>query len=800
MNMARAAAFAAGDDSLPIPENAPTAEGQPIPSAPSAPTPFVALEDSPHPLTTRDMFRPTSEGMTSLLRTVTGAMIILFLIVMAVVRIELVAQNRDAGLADLHDILDVRAQMLAAAATASPDMDIHDIALLANAIIAQMNAATDLPIHASMLVNGISIDLSGSNAALPSTMIGEQRSRLLLASAIQTGPIGTVDVMLRVDPERIYARSHEQLMRELTLLAGFGLVVLILGYSFIWQSDRTQDATQRFKTAHIRLETALNRGRSGLWDWDISRGQVDWSNSMFVMLGYTPTGSTLTPGDIAQLLHPTSADLLTKVDILRAARKGQLETVVRMMHANGSWRWIHLHAEIIAMPKNKLRLIGAANDITEQRRTERKSTEANRHLRESIETVSDAFALWDRSGTMVASNSGFLEINALSMSGLLCGADGEAQEPFNLELAASPLAQGNNSMASPDFTRPLVCGLPDQRWFQFTVRPTHDGGYAFLGSDITDLKDKEGALLESERRLIGAIGDLTRSRHEMAELAEQYNLEKNRAEAANHAKSEFLANMSHELRTPLNAIIGFSEAMEHQLFGPLGAPAYRAYVKDIHTSGHFLLSVISDILDMAKLEAGRVSLNPTRQDITKVVEECTRMIRLEAEAAKIGVHLDLEPDAAALADPRALRQVLLNLLSNAVKFTPKGGSVWVRARSKGDEMYLTVRDTGIGIPADKINKVTSPFERVHDVATSQAEGTGLGLAISRKLVELQQGSLRIKSKLEVGTLVGVILPLSASQQTCQAAVLSADNDGRSRMAAAPILVDVPLELQNLERA
>ena len=247
-------------------------------------------------------------------------------------------------------------------------------------------------------------------------------------------------------------------------------------------------------------------------------------------------------------------------------------------------------------------------------------------------------------------------------------------------------------------------------------------------------------------------------RHEQELIASR-----NEATVANRAKSEFLANMSHELRTPLNAIIGFSDMMSAGLHGPLGSPKYLEYIKDINHSGHHLLDMISGILDMSKIEAGKYELAPDSVDVVAVAAFCVRLV-LE-RAAKGGVALvnQIAPGLArARADETALKQILINLLSNAVKFTPAGGTVTLSAAADADGMMrLTVADTGIGIRAADLAHVVEPFRRVDRSLARRYEGTGLGLAITKRLVDLHGGALAIDSTPDKGTAVTVRLPVAA---------------------------------------
>ncbi len=766
--MARATALAANGDSLPFSRDTQGTEQTDHRHSPANQRDaFRPLDTEPSSLSTPLPAAAVATPLTLRLRHLTSALIITFLVVLMVVRVSALWTERSNRLADLQSMLDTQAMVIAQmAVSAVTNGDIETLRQGASLAVQAIYDGAGTPLEARLQFDDRTVSTTyPADLDFSSVVMGDETvQKLLYARAQATGPAGTVQASLLVDPQPVQAAWLDEMSNELALLGGISLVILILGYSFIWQSDRTVSATERFTTAHLRLETALNRGRSGLWDWDLDSGAIDWSNSMFNMLGYAPSGKVLSIGDLDAILHPSNTDLALKARALRKARKGQLEATIRLLHANGQWRWIHLHAEVVRLPGAKLRLIGAANDITDRRRFERKTTEANRHLRESIEAVSDAFALWDTKGNLVASNDGFNRFNALSRSGDLRGNDGNVLCPFDLELCASHLLGQEESEDGQMIEKPLICGLPDDRWFQVTVRSTYDGGFAFLGSDITALKEKEQALVDSETRLIGAIGDLSRSRRDMAALAQRFNEEKKRAEAASQAKSEFLANMSHELRTPLNAIIGFSELMRTEILGPLGSQTYSGYANDIHKSGQFLLGVISDVLDMAKLDTDRVTVSPQRENVAVAVNECIRMVQLDADKAGVSITTDLGDNHFAECDPNAIRQVLLNLLNNAVKFTQRGGKVIVRIRCKGDKLFLSVRDTGIGIPKDKLDKVTEPFEQVHSAMTRPREGSGLGLAISRKLVDLHNGALRINSREHVGTLVGVSLPVRFTGQ------------------------------------
>lgn len=232
-----------------------------------------------------------------------------------------------------------------------------------------------------------------------------------------------------------------------------------------------------------------------------------------------------------------------------------------------------------------------------------------------------------------------------------------------------------------------------------------------------------------------------------------------RAEEANRSKSNFLASMSHELRTPLNAIIGFADFMACEPFGPLDPPRYKEYVTDIHASATHLLSLIGELLDMAKVEAGRLSLDEAEFPARRPIEDAARMLRLGMRDAGIEFAERIAVDGRTiLGDERMLRQVLLNILSNAQKFTPEGGRVVLNAAVSAAGLEITVEDTGIGIPEDRIDRVFEPFEQVESAMSRTRPGTGLGLPLAREMVRAHGGDIGLASRLGHGTRVTVCLP------------------------------------------
>jgi signal transduction histidine kinase len=234
------------------------------------------------------------------------------------------------------------------------------------------------------------------------------------------------------------------------------------------------------------------------------------------------------------------------------------------------------------------------------------------------------------------------------------------------------------------------------------------------------------------------------------------------AQKANKSKSDFLANMSHELRTPLNAIIGFSDIISREMLGPVGNPKYSEYSMDINNSGAHLLSIINEILDLAKAESGKLSLQEEDVSMQSCIEECLRTCRPAAEIGEVKL-LNSNPDFdfKIRGDRRLLFQIVLNLISNAVKFTPEGGKVELSISANDEDgAFVSVKDTGIGIPPDNIERVMRPFEQVENTYARRHGGTGLGLPYSAKLAELHDGKIQLESVLHRGTVATLWLPPS----------------------------------------
>jgi two-component system cell cycle sensor histidine kinase PleC len=583
-------------------------------------------------------------------------------------------------------------------------------------------------------------------------------------------PLGELAV---VQPRAAALASwHSDTVLTVTLFATTGFVLLILGFAFHWQSMRAREADLIFDTVRSRIDTALNRGRCGLWDWDLARGRIFWSYSMFDILGLDPRDDLLTFGEVSALVHPDDVKLYELAEQLAEAKASAIDRAFRMRHARGDWVWLRARCELVQQPGRLGRhLIGIAVDISEHKHLAETTATANVRLRDAIESISEAFVVWDADNRLVLCNSKFQSLHGLPDHAVVPGTPyDEVVGAGTMPVARTQPARGNES------ARTFEAEVEDGRWLHISERRTKDGGFVSVGTDITALKRHEEKLLESERRLMATIADLRASQltlerqaQQLAFLAEQHAEQKRRAEEANRTKSEFLANMSHELRTPLNAIIGFSEIMESGMFGPLGADKYHEYCQDIRDSGNYLLEVINDILDMSKIEAGRARLDLEELDLEEILSEAMRVLAARAQEKRLLLDLEAAPTIKLRADRRALKQIVLNLLSNAVKFTPEGGRIVVRSRATAGSATIAIEDNGIGIPKDALRNLGKPFEQVESQLTKRHKGSGLGLAIAKSLVELHGGAIRIRSTPGVGTIVLLRLPLAGVAKTTKAA-------------------------------
>ncbi len=571
------------------------------------------------------------------------------------------------------------------------------------------------------------------------------------------------NLIVAVEAPSASARGRSLIANMFSLFAPvlIGAILIIL---LILQTRKADAAAAQRSESERKFRMAVEAARCGIWEWRLRDEQVYLSDVTGVMLGWGG-GGVVSTEDVVSHIAPEHQDRLRQA-LRSAGTFGALDVSFCVPRASGGFAWIDARGQAFGEPDalGYATLIGVALDVTEERVVELRAQAAERRLHDAIDSVSEAFVLWDRQGRLLMCNANFRAFFMLEPGVVKPGVSRKSVQ----ELADLAVRRHGPSLDGQRGVREVE--LVDGRWLQISERRTADGGMVMTAADVTAIKRQEEARRRNEEALEKAVARLEESQRNLTELAQKYQEEKMRAESANTAKSEFLANMSHELRTPLNAINGFSEIMFHEMFGPLGDHRYKEYAQDILGSGQHLLALINDILDMSKIEAGKMNLNLDWMDVGDVVDDVVRLMRNRVEAASLVLSTSLPPGLPEIeGDYRAIKQILLNLISNAVKFTPTGGRVEVKVWSTGEEtsahqLCVAVTDTGIGIAKEEIGRLARPFEQIETKHAKAQAGTGLGLALTKSLVELHGGRFELDSEPGRGTTASFTLPVKRQRR------------------------------------
>ncbi len=405
----------------------------------------------------------------------------------------------------------------------------------------------------------------------------------------------------------------------------------------------------------------------------------------------------------------------------------------QLPYPDGTSRDMLFHKATFLRPDNSIGgLVGVLIDITERKRVEGEM----RRLASIVQLTDDAIISVTREGIVASWNRGAEKLFGYPAEEML-GKPGQAiVPPERLEEAAR------------QFDRILDGGGSER--FE-TERLRKDGARVLVALTLSPVTDANGAII--------GIATIARDITARVRADHALRLAKEEAEMASRAKSQFLANMSHELRTPLNAVLGFSEVIRDGLMGE-DMPRYREYAADIHRAGEHLLNLINDVLDLSKVEVGRLILNDDLVEVADLVESCVRLLEVRAREGGVEIERRVRSGLPLIrGDALRLKQILLNILSNAVKFTPAKGRVEVSAEvTAAGDMLLAVADTGIGMAARDIPVALAPFRQVEDALSRRFEGTGLGLPLAKSLTELHGGTLEIESEPGHGTTVRITLP------------------------------------------
>ena len=533
-------------------------------------------------------------------------------------------------------------------------------------------------------------------------------------------------------------------------LAIYGLYKLQSG-----QAKEVEAALETERTSNELINMIMDGAEAGFWEL-VPESDTVLLSDQFASLLRIPINAPLTTEKFLDLVFTNDRDSIAQA-LERTQDIKTLRVQFRTAFDKGQ-TWIEMSGrEVQRDSGNAERFAGIASDITERKRIDDQLKKTERRLRNALEGYDGPFAIWDHRKRLLYWNGAYA--NTFNVDKALRA--GMGYDTVALARASS-IRQETPSTTEPNTA---LIHLTSGRWIKLVERATPEGGLITVGLDVTESTQASNQLNRQKVKLKSLVTELERSEGHAAELARKYSAEKDRAERAAHSKTAFLTNMSHELRTPLNAINGFSEILSNELYGPLGDERYKGYANDILMSGKHLLDMINDILDMAKIEAGKMSIELTAIDPIDPVDAAIRMIRRKAEDEKISLTFEADEDLPMItADHRAIRQMSLNLLSNAIKFTDEGGRIAVTLRQRNNYLRYAFTDTGIGIPESDIPRLAQPFEQVNDSSDRNHEGSGLGLALTKAFAEMHGGKLKIASQQGRGTTIAFYLPIKAGEE------------------------------------
>ncbi|HTW35936.1 MAG TPA: ATP-binding protein [Rhizomicrobium sp.] len=511
------------------------------------------------------------------------------------------------------------------------------------------------------------------------------------------------------------------------------------------ESDKTAarvaalEAELRNERAQFAL--AERAARVAYWRYCLADRRIVWSPGMYRLLGIDPALQSPSHDWLMNQVQPEDAALVEEkiANAIRTRSPFYYRTHAR--DPNSAIQIVETHGEVEIGPDGRVvSVIGVCHDITKQVVAETKRAEAEERYRVMMEEASDII--------MLHAAGGRVEFASAALERIL----GRTLREFDDTGYLAIVHPDDREEAEKVSRRP-----PPGETYTATYRARHrDGHYVWI--EVTTRSVFDEATGEF-RHVVAVSRDVSERKRQELEM----RAAREAAEAANRAKSAFLANMSHELRTPLNAILGFTDIMRDEMFGPVSNPRYSEYIALIHSSGQLLLDLIGDVLDMAKIEAGKLQLVFEDVNLSNVLDECAQVVSDRAKSAGVDIRLRTNGTICS-ADRRAMKQIVLNLLSNAVKFTPAGGSVEALDEIVGDRVRIVIADTGIGIAPEDLPRLANPFEQVCADPKLAKSGTGLGLSLVRALAEKHGGTLAIASQPAEGTIVTVEFPHVACVQ------------------------------------
>ena len=529
------------------------------------------------------------------------------------------------------------------------------------------------------------------------------------------------------------------------LLAVFGLMSVI-GRLSREKADLEAGLTSSHEARQRQWTGVEVAGVIGLWRWDPRLQLITIGPEAGKLLGVGRDGQ-MTLDEFATVI--AEDDRRRVQEALETARPREGLSIGFLGQGRMAGRWFEMIGGACEDGFS-----GAVLDVSDRIAAQKRSRSAEALARTALDAHPGPFAVWNNRKRLTHWNAAFAYMFNLDRSTLKAGVsyDLVMSEIAKFVRVERPLGEDANA-------REML--LLSDIWIRLVDRRTSADGLITVGLDITNMKRQEAGLQRSERRLRTLVEELQRTKGQAQELAEKYAEARARAERASQAKGAFLGNMSHELRTPLNHIHGFAEMMAQEVYGPLGAKRYVEYAEDIVEAAKHLEEMINDILDMSKVEAGKMRLSPSLIDPVDAVDGAIKLARRRASDREVSLLFDPDDELPKInGDHRAIKQMTFNLITNAIKFTDAGGQVRVSVRLEKPWLVIRVCDTGIGIAPEDLPRLGQPFEQVTspEARERNVRGAGLGLALTRSFAEMHGGHLSIESTLGVGTTVSIFLP------------------------------------------
>jgi PAS domain S-box-containing protein len=576
--------------------------------------------------------------------------------------------------------------------------------------------------------------------------------------------IGSKRMEIQVDAGK--DRQSVLLAKSPYLMLAFGLALTLVGTLYVRSNQKqahklslmnktlaqknfemNSEVTERERLNHIlrkseREHRAIINAVSDIIFEMATDGEIIFLNETWQKVTGFETGRSLNR-NLFDMLHPQDQEeQRSQFQMMVRGQKGAYRSFTRLRSADGSFRSVELAVSMLRQDENKnVRVVGTITDVEERRRAERALSEAEKKFRTIVENAAGGIYQLTPEGQYLSANPALARILDY----------GSADELLR-DVRNAHAQVYKDQRDHMNFIHDLKVNGSVKNFETRAIRK--NGSLIWVNENARAVKDDEGNILYFE----GSIEDITQRKEAELQLREA----KIQSDLANRAKSEFLANMSHELRTPLNAIIGFSEIIKDEVFGPVGQKQYWEYASDIFSSGKYLLKIINDILDVARIDAGDRQINESLVRLDKVAKSCCDLLAPKADSGrKIIINLLDNTMTPVIGEELAIKQMLTNILSNAIKFTPEGGRITL-SHEIDDEGYLrmSVTDTGVGLDEKEIEKALSPFGQI-DVSLSRGTaGAGLGLTLVNSLIHLHGGRLEIFSQKGIGTTVTLVFPPS----------------------------------------